>query len=56
MLAPAEGATHMPHPNLWSWRALLEQAPPSAAFRACFVASATDAPVDEYDMAFRQLI
>jgi hypothetical protein len=56
LLAPAEGATHIPHPNLWSWRALLDGAPRSAAFRACFVASENDAPFDAYDMAFRLLI
>jgi hypothetical protein len=56
LLTPAEAATHIPHPNLWSWRALLENARPSAEFRACFVANENDAPFDEYDMAFRLLI
>lgn len=28
-LTPAEAATHMPHPNLWSWRDLLADGGPA---------------------------
>lgn len=55
-LAPAEAATHMPHPNLWSWRELLAAGTSDSEFLAFFVASADDAPVDEYDVQFRELI
>src|SRR6185503_2649137 len=44
-LAPAEAAVHLPHPNLWSWRALLAQARPEDVFAAFFLADAGD-PVD----------
>lgn len=44
-LAPAEAATHLPHPNLWSWRALLARARPDDVFVAFFLAAAGD-PVD----------
>ena len=56
LLTPAEAATHLPRPNLWSWRALVGEAPPRATFRALFVANVTDPSVDDYDAQFRLLI
>ena len=36
LLAPAEAATHVDHPNLSSWRRLLDEAQPSSTFVVCF--------------------
>ncbi len=36
-LAPAEAATHWEHPNLWSWRRLLEQGKPQSTFIAFYL-------------------
>jgi hypothetical protein len=55
-LTPAEAATHMPHPNLWSWRDLLTDAAADSTFLAFFVASADDPPLDQDDAQFRQLL
>jgi len=55
LLAPAEAATHMPHPNLWSWRELAVRGADSS-FLAFFVARAEDPPVNEHDARFRRLI
>jgi hypothetical protein len=52
-LAPAEAAVHWEHPNLWSWRELLDGAAASSTFVAFFLADPADAPVDEHDAAFR---
>jgi hypothetical protein len=52
-LAPAEAALHWEHPNLWSWRELLDGAVPSSTFVAFFVADPADQPVDAHDAAFR---
>jgi len=52
-LAPAEAALHLEHPNLWSWRELLDGAEPSSTFVAFFVADPADEPVDEHDAVFR---
>ena len=52
LVAPAEAATHVPHPNLWSWRKLLEG---PGTFLAFFVADVADPLVDEDDRAFRSL-
>jgi hypothetical protein len=41
-LNPAEAATHMPHPNLWTWRTLLADAEADSTFRAYFLANASD--------------
>jgi hypothetical protein len=40
-LTPAEAATHMPHPNLWTWRDLLTGAQPGSQFRAYFLGKDT---------------
>jgi hypothetical protein len=52
-LAPAEAATHWTHPNLWSWRELLEGAGPASTFVVFFLASTGDEPVDDLDRRFR---
>jgi len=52
-LAPAEAALHWEHPNLWSWRELLDGAEPASTFVAFFVADPADPPVNEHDAAFR---
>jgi hypothetical protein len=52
-LAPAEAALHWEHPNLWTWRELLDGADPSSTFVAFFVADPADEPVDHLDAAFR---
>lgn len=36
-LTPAEAATHMPHPNLWTWRDLFAGARAGNQFRAYFL-------------------
>ena len=52
-LTPAEAATHWDHPNLWSWRRLLEQAGPESTFIAFFLTDLDDPLVDDHDAAFR---
>ncbi|MHB8438954.1 MAG: hypothetical protein ACYDD4_07310 [Acidimicrobiales bacterium] len=56
LLAPAEAATHMPHPNLWSGRELLAGAGPDSSFVVFFVQDPDDEPVDEFDDRFRALL
>lgn len=56
LLTPAEAATHMEHPNLWSWRELLNSADSESDFLACFVADPQDAHVSDEDALFRQYI
>ncbi|HVA73875.1 MAG TPA: hypothetical protein VNF71_04870 [Acidimicrobiales bacterium] len=55
-LAPAEAATHWEHPNLWSWRRLLEQAGPESSFIALYLTNLDDPVADEHDAAFRSLL
>lgn len=55
-LAPAEAAIHWDHPNLWSWRRLLEEAVPESTFIAFFLADLNDPVADEHDAAFRSLL
>jgi len=52
-LTPAESATHIPHPNLWTWRELLAGGDGDSSFLAFYVASAGDPVVDEDDARFR---
>jgi hypothetical protein len=52
-LAPAEAATHWDHPNLWSWRVLLDGATPESRFVVFFLGAEADEPVDEVDRRFR---
>jgi hypothetical protein len=56
LLAPAEAATHVGHPNLWSWRALLAASRPSSRFLAFFVRNIGDDPVDRFDCRFRSIL
>jgi hypothetical protein len=53
LLAPADAAVHMDHPNLWSWRELLEKSNPASTFLAFYLRDLGDKPVGAYDDAFR---
>lgn len=53
-LTPAEAATHIPHPNLWTWRELLAGGDADSTFLAFYVASAGDPVVDGDDALFRE--
>ena len=53
LATPAEASTHIPHPNLWSWRELLAGGSPASEFLVFFVADVDDPVVDEDDEAFR---
>lgn len=55
-LAPAEAATHWEHPNLWSWRRLLDEAGPESTFIAFYLAHLDDPATDQHDSAFRSLL
>jgi len=56
LLNPAEAATHMRHPNLWSWRALLAHGRPDSVFLAFFLADLDDPPLGPDDELFRDLL
>jgi hypothetical protein len=56
LLAPSEACTLCDHPNLWSWRSLLESARVDTIFVAVFVSDLSATPVDRYDAAFRSLL
>lgn len=56
LLEPAEAATHMPHPNLWSWREIAADTAPGSHFVAFLVADVDDPPVDDLDARFRSLL
>lgn len=43
-LAPAEAATHVPHPNIWSWRTLLQDAREDHEFVAFYLTCDDDPP------------
>jgi hypothetical protein len=51
-LAPAEAATHVPHPNIWSWRDLLREASSDASFVAFCWADPTDQPQSDDEEQF----
>ena len=53
LLTPAEAARHWEHPNLWSWRELLDGSGQDDGFVAFFVAAVDDPPADERDAVFR---
>jgi len=55
-LAPAEAATHWDHPNLWSWRTLIEGGSSDSKFVVIFVQSLDDPAVDEHDVRFREFV
>jgi hypothetical protein len=54
LLAPAEACTAFEHPNLWSWRPLLEGSAPDAAFVAVFVGDLSAPSSSEAETALRQ--
>jgi len=56
LLTPAEAATHMDHPNLWSWRELMKGTTAESEFIAFFVADLADTHVNDNDSEFRRLI
>jgi hypothetical protein len=51
LLAPAEAALHMPHPNLWTWRRLISERP--ALIEAVFVDELDDPLSSEADGLLR---
>ncbi|GAA4455510.1 hypothetical protein [Phytohabitans houttuyneae] len=53
-LTPAEAATHIPHPNLWTWRELLAGCDEDSTFLAFYLADAGDPVVDGDDARFRE--
>ena len=53
-LTPAEAATHIPHPNLWTWREVLAGGDEASTFLAFYVADAEDPVVDADDARFRE--
>ncbi|MDQ7909602.1 hypothetical protein RB614_34290 [Phytohabitans sp. ZYX-F-186] len=53
-LTPAGAATHIPHPNLWTWRDLLDGGDAASTFLAFYLADAGDPIVDEDDARFRE--
>lgn len=54
LLAPAEAALHMPHPNLWTWRRLLDERP--RRIEAVFVQDLADPICSEADRLLRAAI
>ena len=52
LLDPAEAAVHMPHPNLWSWRQLLNDGQEDDEFLAFFIADEHASPRDEGEAEF----
>ncbi|GIJ47162.1 hypothetical protein Val02_40480 [Virgisporangium aliadipatigenens] len=54
LLAPAEGATHKSHPNLWTWRELLDGSTEDSVFLVFLVADVEDPVVDADDAEFRR--
>ena len=55
-LAPAEAATHWDHPNLWSWRTLVNGGSSDSTYVVIFVQNLDDPAVDEYDVQFRECL
>jgi hypothetical protein len=51
LLAPAEAALHKPHPNLWTWRRVLDENLPM--IEAVFIDSLEDAVSSEADRLLR---
>lgn len=50
-LAPAEAATHTPHPNLWAWRRIIGEGHP--LIEAVFVDDLNDPSTSEADQLLR---
>ena len=55
-LAPAEAATHWDHPNLWSWRTLINGGSSDSTYVVIFVQNLDDPAVDEHDVRFRECV
>ena len=55
-LAPAEAATHWDHPNLWSWRSLVNGGSSDSTYVVFFVQNLDDPAVNEHDLRFRERI
>lgn len=55
-MVPSLAATHYDHPNLRSWRDLLQSSTPESQFVAIFVLNPQDPPVDSHDAQFRTLL
>ncbi|MDP2286968.1 MAG: hypothetical protein Q8M73_00165 [Actinomycetota bacterium] len=55
-LAPAEAATHVPHPNIWTWSELLLQAQPDSSFLAFFLADAEDIAATHDEAQFQAFV
>jgi hypothetical protein len=53
VLAPAEACTAFDHPNLWSWRPLLEDSPGDAEFVAIFIGDLTQPASSDAEAALR---
>ena len=51
LIAPAEAATHLPHPNMWAWRRVLTESP--ALIEAVFVRDLGDAVSSEAERLLR---
>ena len=51
-LAPAEAATHVPHPNIWSWRTLLQDATQEHEFVAFYLAHEDGPPCTRDEAQF----
>jgi hypothetical protein len=56
LLTPAEAATQMPHPNLWSWRKLLADSFEESTFLAFFLAYKEDLQSRNLGRQFEELI
>jgi hypothetical protein len=56
LLAPAEPCKAFEHPNLWSWRPLLDASPEDAEFVAVFIGDVAAAPTSDAEAAMRALL
>jgi hypothetical protein len=56
LLSPAEPCEAFDHPNLWSWRPLLENSPADAEFVAVFIGEVDAPPASEAEAALRALL
>lgn len=54
LLSPAEPCTEFEHPNLWSWRPLLEASAESDAFVAVFIGDVDTPPSTDEERALRE--
>ena len=56
LLSPAEACDAFDHPNLWSWRPLLESSAPDATFVAVFIGGLSQPSSGEAEDALRSLL